>query len=43
MEILTQEIRELRWKLDRVSKVLDIEREKQNFQANMQDTNENQG
>jgi hypothetical protein len=42
MESLTQEIRELRSELDRVSKALDVEREKQNFQANLQDTNENQ-
>ena len=42
MESLTQEIRELRSELDRVSRALDVEREKQNFQANLQDTNENQ-
>ena len=42
MESLTQEIRELRSELDRVSRALDVEREKQNFQSNLQDTNENQ-
>ena len=42
MESLTQEIRELRSELDRVSRALDVEREKQNFQANLQDANENQ-
>ena len=34
---MTQEIRELRSELNRVSRVLDVEREKQNFQANVQD------
>ena len=42
MESLTQEIQELRAELDRVSRALDVEREKQNFQANLQDANENQ-
>ena len=42
MESLTQEIQELRSELDRVSRALDVEREKQNFQANLQDANENQ-
>ena len=42
MESLTQEIQELRSELDRVSKALDVEREKQNFQSNLQDANENQ-
>ena len=42
MESLTQEIQELRSELDRVSRALDVEREKQNFQSNLQDTNENQ-
>ena len=42
MESLTQEIQELRSELDRVSRALDVEREKQNFQSNLQDANENQ-
>ena len=42
MESLTQEIRELRSELDRVSRALDVEREKQNFQSNLQEANENQ-
>ena len=42
MESLNQEIRELRSELDRVSRALDVEREKQNFQSNLQDANENQ-
>ena len=42
MESLTQEIQELRSELDRVSRALDVEREKQNFQSNLQDVNENQ-
>ena len=42
MESLTQEIRELRSELDRVSRALDVEREKQNFQSNLQEGNENE-
>ena len=38
MESLSQEIGELRSKLDRVSRTLNVEREKQN----LQDANENQ-
>merc|ERR1712129_79125 len=42
IENLTEEIKDLRTELDRVSKSLDVEREKQNFQANLGDRSENQ-
>ena len=42
IENLREEIKDLRTELDRANRALDVEREKQNFQANLGGRNENQ-
>ena len=42
IEKLNEEIKEMRVELDRLNQALDVERQKQNFQANLQNPDENQ-